>query len=741
MAWFNGSLYVGTTRDQMCVEGATRQRYNGTGYNTNPEKGVYCPPNPYDLDLRAEIWRYTPTSDTTGDWTMVYKSPVITNPADTSKTVALDIDYRGMIVYTPPGGEPALYVAATSAGSFIAQIQDNVAPRILRTTDGTNFTPITGAPYNIYTPGEPVDGIHPIGYRSFTINDNRLYVTAARRAASGRRSDGNRRSRSSDNPTFTQVTPNNFYVFETESFNNQLYIGNGDETVGYSVYRATSTDSAPYTFTPVVTDGGGRGGVINSVVSMFVFNDRLYVGTGGAFRKNIPVSELIRIAPDDSWELVVGKARDTTEGHLEPISTLPPGFGNVFNMLFWRMADYNNGIYVGTGDWSWLFEKPTIVKLLQWQFGFDVYGSCDGQYWYVSTINAFGDGDFNFGARTMLNTPIGGFIGSANFVQGTRVFAAWPGTAAPACSPFSISGYWSAPFNALITKSDGSLIRSFATPSNSNASFNPSDATSQPMLLMAEDQPGGKVLSWDPSAGAKLYRVYRAELTPNSKVGVPSPDLAITSPGVTLPEVIGVPDNGPAVPDVNILGPYRPIGVTTFPIFVDKTARKGAAYAYEVQAVSSNGSVSGYSNMIVSPSETENPTFNSVQAFIDSLLAKGQLTQDSAAALSASLRTAQLQYNNGSVRDALTTLGAMIDQVKPGSGLISDNVYAQELATQISLLQRSVALANIAATPLGRTNGGSIAIDGNTSAPEQTSSGGSGVQAAQNGTSSFMNPW
>lgn len=738
MAWFRGSLYVGTTRDQMCVYGATRQRYTGKGYSTNPEKGVYCPPNVFDLDLRAEIWRYTPTSDTSGQWTMVYQSPVITNPADPSKTIALDIDYRGMIVYTPPGGEPALYVAGTSAGSFISQIQDNVAPRILRTTDGTNFTSITGAPYNIYTPDQPVNGIHPIGYRSMEVFDNRLFVTASE----GLLGTGEVMEVGqpwADQPTFTQVTPNTFYVFEIAAFNNQLYIGNGDETNGFSVFRTSATGTAPYTYYPVVTNGAGRGGVNNSVVSMYVFNNRLYVGSGGGFRTNIPIAELIRIAPDDSWELVVGKARNTTEGYQFPISGWPTGFGNFFNMLFWRIEGFNNGVYLGTGDWSWLVTKPTFIKLLSWEFGFDVYGSCDGQHWFTSTIDAFGDGQYNFGARTMLNTPIGGMIGTANFVEGARVFSATPGSALPSCSPFSISDYWSAPFNLAPSQNDGTLSPAFAAPSASSAAFDPASGSSQPAILLADVQPGGTVLSWDPASGAKMYRVYRAEFISNSKIGIPSPHVIQASPSDLIPEVVEVPDSGPIDPNANILGQFKPIGTSMLPFYVDKSAQPGVTYAYEVRAESGTAGVSGFSNMVVTPSEAANPTFSSTNSFISSLVAKGQLSQDSAATISATLNTAQQQSAQNQTLKALKTLGKVIQAVEPGSGLIADDVYAEELATQVSSLQRSVALAKIAMGTASRSPGGSITIPMDTPIPASSSSTGSGVLPFSNGSSTFLN--
>jgi hypothetical protein len=42
-----------------------------------------------------------------------------------------------------------------------------------------------------------------------------------------------------------------------------------------------ATGPPPYSLTPVVTDGTGRGATMASVVSMHVFGGRLYVGSAG----------------------------------------------------------------------------------------------------------------------------------------------------------------------------------------------------------------------------------------------------------------------------------------------------------------------------------------------------------------------------------------------------------------------------------------------------------------------------
>ena len=110
MAWFKGKLYVGTGRNNWCVENAVTQFYFRfeTFYTSRPAVGVECPADMYDLDLRAEIWQYTPR---TGRWRRVYRAPAdIPNPRARGKFLSRDIAYRGMTVMRGGDGSEALFI-------------------------------------------------------------------------------------------------------------------------------------------------------------------------------------------------------------------------------------------------------------------------------------------------------------------------------------------------------------------------------------------------------------------------------------------------------------------------------------------------------------------------------------------------------------------------------------------------------------------------------------------------------
>jgi hypothetical protein len=415
MAWFKGALYVGTARSAMCVERATiayylpRARY----YSTHPAPGVSCPRTIHDADLRAEIWRYSPR---TRRWRRVYRSPSVRNPRARGKRVARDIGYRGMVVLKRPGGRKALYVAGVTADEFIPELARRHPPRILRTTDGKHFRPLRGGPGVLREPSGPH---RPTGYRAMAVLHGALYVTAS----AGLTGDGVvvRVDRpGGPSPHFRQVSPSSLSVFELQAFDGRLYAGTGDLQRGYGLWRTDGGQALEWK--PVLTDGAGRGRIITSVVSMQPYRGRLYVGASGWGTSTVPPSELIRVGRDDRWDVVVGNSRRLVDGTMKvPTSGLGDWFGNPFNSHFWRMQTYKGALLLGTNDWSWsLRGTPVVDDRLRAEFGFDLYGTCDGDHWWRATRDGFGR-PYDFGVRTMASSRAGLFLGTTNIVQGTTI--------------------------------------------------------------------------------------------------------------------------------------------------------------------------------------------------------------------------------------------------------------------------------------------------------------------------------
>lgn len=415
MAWFKGYLYVGTDRNVACGEAASVDVFLPGFYVTNPAPGITCPPTPQDIDFRAEIWRYNPL---TQEWRRVYRSPEVPIPSFPEKKVALDLGYRSMVVFREADGTQALYVGGVNSSDF----NPGVPPaRILRSTDGLTFKPLPQAPGTVL--GSPITGFRSmVSYTPPSARSPRLYVIAGGSVGFGVVLEA--QNPAGGNNNFRQISPASLAAYELAVFNQSLYIGSADYLVGYSVFKTNATGKPPYAMTRVVEPGTGRGTQVLSAVSMHVFKGRLYVGANGWFPPDFPVvAELIRINPDDTWELVVGNPRFTSQGLLFPISGLWDGFNNFWSAHFWRMEHYQDILYVGTNDSSYLWRGTLLEPFISNEFGADLWASRDGQQWTRITNNCFGRFT-HFGIRTFANTPVGLFVGTTSQVTGTAIFFA-----------------------------------------------------------------------------------------------------------------------------------------------------------------------------------------------------------------------------------------------------------------------------------------------------------------------------
>lgn len=666
MAWFKGKLYIGTAAFPMCVENALMDfYYPGFGlYQPHPAPDLSCAPDKYDLDLRAEIWQFNPSTQA---WTRVYQSPTVDNPRAPGKSIAQDIGYRGMAVMTDAFGVERLYVGGVTAAEYIPELSATAPPRILVTTDGQSFTALNGAPGQITT---EYGTYNVIGYRGLTVLQNRLFALASQSYVG----DGavvEVIDPLGATPNYVQVSPTTVNVFEIETFNNNLYLGTGSSATGYGVWRAgLSAQGSPFAFSPVVTNGAGRGTEITSVVAMHVFRDRLYVGASGWYSTLLPGSELIRIAKDDSWQLVVGNSRTLSSGkYVSPISGLPDGYGNVFNAHFWRMTDLQGALYLGTNDWSWALRGvPIFDFLLGWQYGYDVYSSCDGQYWALATPNAFGDGLYNFGARTMLGTPAGGFIGSANHSQGTAV---WRANTRTVCrTPFP----W----------------RSRTDPRGGSMAANADGTVDPPTRVLTTIQNGATVVSWDAVAGASQYRVMRAEYetTPAFKF----------APSVAQNRGY-VPDFPPPVEQtgtgatIDVPGEYTEVGTTTDTFFTDTSAAAGAQYDYQVVAETASGVESDPSNTASSETAAREVTFGDVRDGIAAAAGRGDLVSGGRQALLGTLKRAEWAVSKGFCDVAAKSfddLNRKIYASTGSGGRVASETTREDLGDLVMRLSRQV---------------------------------------------------
>jgi SAM-dependent methyltransferase len=421
MSFFEGKIYVGTSRANLQM----------IGVNKPPTTDVWpvkMPKNVYELDRRAQIWCYDPGL---AQWEMVYRSPWITGSDGT--LVPQDMGYRGQCIFRGASdAKPVLYVCTWSPSK-------GLAPQLLRTESGVEF--------------ERVGSIGS-GDRSFntfrTLYAFRGWLLTSptgRTAGYGQATDCMAEAviYATDDPVrkpwraASEVgfgDPGNTTVFEMVQFNDHLYVGTVNPVSGYQIWKTDAEGEPPFRWTKVLDQGAYRGNLNEMGASMVVFNGCLYVGSGiqnGGYDKVHKIgpagAELIRIHSDDSWELVVGSPRSTPVGERYPIADIGPGFGSLFNAHLWRGVVHEGWLYFATYNWviflqylsgrNWpdSFKKKIqrwgVHNLIEKRGGFDLWRTRDGVHWRPVTLNGF-DNPYNYGVRTLVSTPHGLFLGTAN---------------------------------------------------------------------------------------------------------------------------------------------------------------------------------------------------------------------------------------------------------------------------------------------------------------------------------------
>jgi len=586
MGWFKGKLYVGTGRDVLCVEDETAQFYDKfvNYYVPKPQANVHCPADPYDMDLRAEIWQYAPHR---GTWRRVYRAPATEhNPEERSRHIASDIGYRSMAVYAGPKKRKALFAAGLTADEYLPQLLKTHPPRILRSYDGIHWTALK-LPSVIVN--YPYGKLRPMGFRSLVVWKGRLLVTATPDlTGDGALFEVTRPW--SKHPGLVQVSPANLDIFSVATFDHHLYVGCGSTRSGYSVWETDGSGTEydgflyapfPFVFKPVVNGGAGRGAAMTSVVSMQVYRDMLYVTASGWYNKNTnPRSELIRIYRNNHWSLVVGDPRRMEDGRMMyPRSGLEDGFGSAFNAHFWRMTDSGGGLYLGTNSWSYLLKATKqdawLGDLVADAAGYQLWATCDGSDWFAVTRDAFGRSEYNFGARTL--EPAGPYgedlyIGSANHAQGTTIIE----DKEPVCS---------------------SLIHRTRAPA-------------APHALIADTVHKGTLLSWAPTRSAVRYDVLASpEITTTVYLRAPPTDAAGFTAEGALPTPTEPEAPGSVPVTLSLPGNFEEVGTTTNSYLV----RPPGHYVYEVVARNAAGEASAPSNIQVTPAPEPPATFGSLE--------------------------------------------------------------------------------------------------------------------------------
>jgi len=236
----------------------------------------------------------------------------------------------------------------------------------------------------------------------------------------------------------------NVGIFTIESFNGYLYAGTHNPLQGGEVWKLEGPDP---TVPPVkIVSGGGPRWLNESFLTMHEWNGHLYVGAQASFLMRMIVglkaADVIRIAPDDTWEAVTG--RDSIAGERS-------GFGEPSNAYIWSMCEHDGWFYVGTYDimpgLTYMLTHPCFIlgimgidctrddpddkllllssaEMVFWRknAGADLYKTQDGYTWYAVNLDGFGNHN-NYGVRTM--GSLGGqlILGLSNPYDGLEMWA------------------------------------------------------------------------------------------------------------------------------------------------------------------------------------------------------------------------------------------------------------------------------------------------------------------------------
>lgn len=431
IAWFKGHVYIGTTRSNFQMV-KVQKAFENLPLPIWPVEGPDDAEGLYrELDRRAQIWRYDPVRS---EWQEVFRAPMVMGL--TEQEVARETGYRAMLVFQGASDpEPALYVASWA-------VSRSPGALLLRSQDGMEFNPVS--PYGI------IDGLPVTATRVLVPFRDRLYTSPTGTRGFSKKFminvSGNpliyeNRDPGDGRGDWTAVCEHGFGeegnqgIFMLCPFVDKLYAGTFNNE-GFQIWRSDCDGEPPYQWVKVIEKGAYRGPLNQCVATMKVFKGALYVGSGiqnggnDLTNKIGPAgSELIRIHPDDTWDLIIGSTRDTPQGRKHPLSGIASGFGNVFNGYFWAMEEHEGWLYLGTMDSTiWvrylrtdsypeqvrdIIEEVGAENIVANDGGCDLWRTVDGENWLPITRVGF-DNVYNLGIRNMMSTPYGLVVAVAN---------------------------------------------------------------------------------------------------------------------------------------------------------------------------------------------------------------------------------------------------------------------------------------------------------------------------------------
>ena len=314
---------------------------------------------------RGEIWRYRNNA-----WERVYQADLVDArllPDDAGYQAPQASGFRYMIAYQDSNDEDvALYAA--QGGVSLAKFAQNYL--LLKSVDGDIWSPLA----------TPL--IMGRGTRTMAVHNGKLYIGVGGvvPAAVWCSDDPDAGSGSWSNVlNFPTLDSSNRGVASMISYNDRLYVGTKNDE-GFQIWKSTVLDPQDNDDWELIVNQGASDKYNKNAQTMIEFKGYLYVGslvppfyiTEESCFKGF---DLIRIAPDDSWELIIGPycPRDPPDVPAgPPISGWGSGFFNPLNFYCWSLEVKEDYMYLGTFDASpflryltYLLDSEDIEQILE----------------------------------------------------------------------------------------------------------------------------------------------------------------------------------------------------------------------------------------------------------------------------------------------------------------------------------------------------------------------------------------
>ncbi len=252
------------------------------------------------------------------------------------RRLTIDQGFFGFVRWPQPEASPLFVALVSVQGSALLEVTPALDVRV-----HPNRSPEAGMP--------------PLG-RLFPAEDHLLALSAGSRSAddAARTAGGRVRPYQSTDPASGAWSPlwpadggGTPSLSGLACAGGRLYAATADPKGGFSLWQAALPVGGAPEWSLIVDQGAFRY-TLNATVSAITphTDGSVYLATvaAGASGLGNHGPEILRIAPDSRWEIVVGEPRFTPEGFKRPLSRLGPGFGDRRAGAITRLLSTSDGL-------------------------------------------------------------------------------------------------------------------------------------------------------------------------------------------------------------------------------------------------------------------------------------------------------------------------------------------------------------------------------------------------------------